>query len=65
MLRRAGNAPNQVTHTVKIESALYFSRDQVAHKSRFASFLGSGPTPQGLPLFCWKTDRERCFHEQI
>jgi hypothetical protein len=50
--------------TVEIESALYFSLDQVAHKSRFASFLGSGATPQGLSLFCWKTDRERCFHKQ-
>jgi hypothetical protein len=45
MLRRAGNAPHQMTDPVKIESALDFPINQVAHKRRFASFLGSGTTP--------------------
>ena len=44
MLRRAGNASNQMTDTVEIESAPYFSINQVTHKGRFASFLGGGAT---------------------
>ncbi|HVD94709.1 MAG TPA: hypothetical protein VNE84_01055 [Candidatus Limnocylindria bacterium] len=45
MLRLAGNAPNQMTDTIKIESALYLAINQVAHKSRFASFFGGGAPP--------------------
>jgi hypothetical protein len=37
---------------VKIESALYFSINQVAHESRLASFLSRRAAPQRFPLFC-------------
>ena len=63
MLRRAGNAPNQMTDTVKVESAAYFSIDQVAHKRRFAPFLGGRAPPECLSLFCWETDGESGFHK--
>jgi len=33
MFWRAGNAPNQMTDTLKVESPLYFSLNQVANKS--------------------------------
>jgi len=42
MLRLAGNAPNQMTDTVKIDPRWYLAINQVAHKSRFASFFGGG-----------------------
>jgi hypothetical protein len=45
MLRRAGDAPNQMTDTVKVESALDLSINQVAHKGRFASFLSGRSAP--------------------
>ena len=32
MLRRAGNAPNQMADTVKVESPLYFPVDHVAQQ---------------------------------
>src|SRR5205823_10598020 len=62
MLRRAGNASNQMTHTVEIESPPHFSVNQVTHKGRFASFLCGGATSQCLALFCWKTDSQCRFH---
>lgn len=65
MLRLAGNAPNQMTDTVKIESALYFSLNQITHESRFASFLGGGAALQRLSLFCWKTNSERSLHKYM
>jgi hypothetical protein len=34
-----------MTNSVKIEPALYFPVNHVAHESGFASFLGSGTTP--------------------
>ena len=42
VLRRAGNASNQMTDTVKVESAVYFPINQVAHKRRLAAFLSGG-----------------------
>jgi hypothetical protein len=54
-----------MTDTVKIESALDLSINQVAHKSGFASFLGGGTAPEGLSLFCGETDGESGFHEKI
>jgi hypothetical protein len=62
MLRRAGNAPNQMTDTVEIESPPHFAIDQIAHQSRFASFLGGSATSERLTLFCWKTNGESGFH---
>ena len=45
MLWRAGNATNQMADPVKVESPLYFSVNQVAHESGFASSLGRSTTP--------------------
>ena len=45
MLRRAGNASNQIADTIKIEPAPDLSLNQVPHEGRFASFLGGGSTP--------------------
>lgn len=42
MLRAAGNAPDEMTDTIKIELALHFSINQVTHKGRLAPLLGSG-----------------------
>jgi hypothetical protein len=45
MLRRAGDVPNQMTDTVKVEPALDLSINQVAHKGRFGSFLSGRSAP--------------------
>ena len=63
MLWRAGNAPNQMADTVKVESPLYFSLNQVANKSRLASSLGRSTAPEGFSLFCGKADSQSGFHE--
>jgi hypothetical protein len=44
MLWRAANASDQMTNPVKIESALYFPINHVAHESGFASSLGRSTT---------------------
>jgi hypothetical protein len=63
MLWRAGNAPNQMADTVKVESTLYFSLNQVANKSRLASSLGGSTAPEGFSLFCGEADGQSSFHE--
>ena len=45
MSRRAGNATNQMTNSVKIEPALYFPVNHVAHEGGFAASLGRSATP--------------------
>jgi hypothetical protein len=41
MLRPAGNAPNKMTNSLKIEFALHFPINHRAHKRGLALLLGS------------------------
>jgi hypothetical protein len=62
MSPRAGDAANQMTHSLKIEAALHFSVDYLANEGRLALFPGSGATPQQFPLAFGKPDSESGFH---
>ena len=56
MLRRAGNAANQVMHSREIEATLHFAIDYFANQGGLASFLGGRTALKGLPLGFEKTD---------
>jgi hypothetical protein len=64
MFRRARDAANQMAHSFEVEAALHFALDHLTHKSRLASFLGSGATPQRFTLRFGKPDGQRAFHKE-
>ena len=56
MLRRAGDAANQVMHSREIEATLHFAIDYFANQGGLASFLGGRAALKRLPLGFEKTD---------
>jgi len=65
MFPRAGDAADEVAHSLEIEGALHFSVNQLPYQGGLGSFLRGRALLKRLPLPFGEADGKSGFHVRI